>query len=71
MINIRIERASNGVILRGNIGENGKHQSELFIFKEGWETALTQRLDEIEIDAKDQVTQKISDILTQATTIEE
>ena len=37
MINIRIEQAENGAILRGNIGPNGKHQTELFIFDTGWQ----------------------------------
>lgn len=71
MINIRIEKATNGAILRGNIGPNGRHQTELFIFDAEWQIDLSNRLDQIEIDAKAQVTKTISDVMDKAIAMEE
>lgn len=66
MNNLRIEEASNGVILRGNIGPNNEYRSELFLFGPDFETELNARLDQIELDAKANVTTQIINLKDQA-----
>jgi hypothetical protein len=65
-MNINIEEAMNGVILRGRIGPNGEFTSEVFPFSNlDWHIDLTNRLTNLESQYQSDITDQIAELQTQ------
>ena len=70
-MNINIEEAINGVILRGRIGPNGEFTSEVFPFSNSdWHIDLTNRLTNLESQYQSDITDQITELQTQIDEIE-
>jgi hypothetical protein len=70
-MNINIEEAMNGVILRGRIGPNGEFTSEVFPFSNlDWHIDLTNRLTNLESQYQSDITDQIAELQTQIDEIE-
>jgi ribonucleotide reductase beta subunit family protein with ferritin-like domain len=70
-MNINIEEATNGVVLRGRIGTNGEFNSEVFPFSNpDWRIDLTNRLTNLESQYQSDVTDQITGLQNQIDDIE-